>query len=257
VNPAADPACDTAYSASAEFYELVAERQARSSAPALRAALAGVDTAAGPVLEIGAGTGRITEVLADAVPDAEIVATEPAPEMRAVLTSRVFAAPGLRHRVTVTGDSAQQVARAGAASPICAVVVFGVAGHLDRRERVALWRALAARLPAGGPIVVELMGVATPRVIPPVRLLRERVGEQVYEWWSSGTPCGDDLMRFDTTWRVMADGALVRQVTESHRWHTLTGAALAAESGLAAERITRVGGEVTAEISVLRRPPVR
>lgn len=252
----ADPACDTAYSASAEFYELVAERQARSSAPALRAALAGVDPAAGPVLEIGAGTGRITEVLADTLPDTEIVATEPAAEMRAVLTSRVFSSPGLRGRVTVTADSAQQVARA-AAPPICAAVVFGVAGHLDRSERVTLWRALAARLPAGGPIVVELMGVATPRVIPPVRLLRERVGEQVYEWWSSAEPCGDGVMRFDTTWRVLAGARLVREVAESHRWHTLTGADLAAESGLAAERIAQVGGEATAEISVLRRPPVR
>jgi phospholipid N-methyltransferase len=246
---------DTGYSASAEFYELVAARQAQSSGPALRAALAGVDAAAGPVLEIGAGTGRITEVIADALPDAEIVAAEPAAEMRAVLTSRAYADPALRRRVTVTPDSAQRIAAAGGDGPICAAVVFGVAGHLDTAERVALWRALAARLPAGGPIVVELMGVATPRVIPPVRLLRERVGEQVYEWWSSGEPCGEDVMRFDTTWKVFAAGSLVREVRESHRWHTLTATQLAAESGLAAERITQVDGQATAEITVLRRSP--
>ena len=251
--------CDTAYSASAEFYELVAARQAQSSGPALRAALAGVDLAAGPVLEIGAGTGRITEVIADALPDAEIVAAEPAAEMRAVLTSRTHADPALRSRVTVTADSAQRIAAAGAGPSICAAVVFGVAGHLDLPDRVALWRTLGARLPEGGPIVVELMGVATPRVIPPVRLLREQIGEQVYEWWSSGEPCGDGLMRFDTTWKVFAGGALVREVAESHRWHTLTAAQLAAESGLAAERITQVDGQATAEITVLRRrtPRVR
>jgi precorrin-6B methylase 2 len=158
-------ASNTDYEASAEFYELVAARQAQSSGPALRAALAGVDPSVGPVLEIGAGTGRITEVIADALPSAEIVATEPAAEMRAVLISRAHADPRLRGRVTVVPDSAQRIA-AGIGAPICAAVVFGVAGHLDAPERVALWRALADRLPPGGPIVVELMGVAAPRVIP-------------------------------------------------------------------------------------------
>lgn len=241
----------TAYTASAEFYELVAERQARSSGPALRAALRGADPTAGPVLEIGAGTGRITEIIAAALPTAEIVATEPSAPMRAILTSRAFGDPGLRGRVTVTPDSAQRLATL-APERICAAVVFGVAGHLDRAERVELWRALAERLPSGAPIVVELMGVAAPRVIPPVRLLRERIGEQVYEWWSGGTPSGPDRMRFCTTWKVYAQGALVREVAESHEWRTLSVADLAAESGLAAERITQVDGEATAEIAVLR-----
>ena len=240
----------TAYTASAEFYELVAQRQAHSSGPALREALRGVDAAVGPVLEIGAGTGRITEVIADALPAAEIIATEPAVPMRAILTSRAFTDPVLRGRVTVGPDPAQTLACAP--DRLCAAVVFGVAGHLHRAERVALWRALAERLPPSAPIVVELMGVAAPRVIPPVRLLRERIGEQVYEWWSSGTPSGPDRMRFDTTWKVYADGALVREVAESHEWHTLSVADLAAESGLTAERITEVDGEATAEIAVLR-----
>lgn len=240
----------TAYTASAEFYELVAQRQARSSGPALREALRGVDPAVGPVLEIGAGTGRITEVIADALPAAEIIATEPAVPMRAILTSRAFTDPVLRGRVTVVPDPAQKLAHAP--DRLCAAVVFGVAGHMDRAERVGLWRALADRLPPGAPIVVELMGVAAPRVIPPVRLLRERVGEQVYEWWSTGTPAGDGLMRFDTTWKVYAGGSLVREVAESHEWHPLSVAGLAAESGLTAERITEVDGEATAEIAVLR-----
>jgi len=51
---------------------------------------------------------------------------------------------------------------------------------------------------------------------------------------------------------VFAGGALVREVTESHRWHTVTAAQLAAESGLPAERITQVEGQLTAEITVLR-----
>jgi hypothetical protein len=52
---------------------------------------------------------------------------------------------------------------------------------------------------------------------------------------------------------VFAGGVLVREVVESHRWHTLTAAQLAVESGLAAEQITRVDGQLTAEIVALTR----
>jgi hypothetical protein len=249
----------SAYSAAGEFYELVAERQAASSGPALTVALAGVDPTAGPVLEIGAGTGRITELIAREVPGASIVATEPATTMRAALTSRVAADPGLRERVTVTAESAQDLAarlpRTG--ERFCAAVVFGVVGHLDAGERRALWGALGGALPPGAPIAVELMGVAAPRTIPPVRMLRERVGDQVYEWWSAGEPSGGDRMRFDTTWKVFgpAGGPPVREVSESYQWHTLCTADLATESGLAAEQVTDVDGRTTAEIAILRRRP--
>jgi hypothetical protein len=108
-------------------------------------------------------------------------------------------------------------------------------------------------MPAGAPIVVELMGVARPRRIPPVRLLRERIGQQVYEWWSTAEPSGPDVMRFDTTRKVLCAGELVREVAESYDWYTLSVADLAAESGLAAEQIKDVGGVPTAEIAVLSR----
>jgi hypothetical protein len=90
-----------------------------------------------------------------------------------------------------------------------------------------------------------------------VRMLRERVGDQVYEWWSAGEPSGVDRMRFDTTWKVFgpAGGAPVREVCESYHWHTLGTADLAAESGLAAEQITEVDGRTTAEIAILRGRP--
>jgi phospholipid N-methyltransferase len=241
---------DSSYRASAEFYELVARRQTPSSGPALRAALAPVDSAAGPVLEIGAGTGSITRVIADALPDAEIVATEPSDPMRAILTSRVSADADLRRRVTVTPHLAQGLPDCG---PFCAAVLFGVVGHLPPPERRLLWAQLRDRMPAGAPIVVELMGVARPRPIPPVRLLRERIGLQTYEWWSTARPSGRDIMRFDTTWKVLRDGELLREVAESYDWYTLSVADLAAESGLTAERIKDVDGATTAEIAVLTR----
>jgi phospholipid N-methyltransferase len=238
------------YSPSAEFYEMVATRHTASSGPPLARLLATVDVSHGPVLEIGAGTGRITEVIASAMPEAEIIAAEPSATMRAVLMSRVARDPQLRHRVTVVDDSAQDLELPDRLS---AVVIFGVAGHLDVAERVSLWRRLAQRLPQGGPIVVELMGVSAPRHIPPVMSLRETIGAQTYEWWIGGDPTEGDAMRFTTTWKVLRNGRTVREVTDSYKWHTFDVAQLSAEAGMTSRRIVEAGGQPIPEIGVLTK----
>lgn len=236
------------YSPSAEFYDMVAVRHTASSGPPLARVLAGIDTTHGPVLEIGAGTGRVTEVIAATLPDAEILAAEPSATMRAQLMARIAGNPDLRRRVTVTDGSAQDMPLP---DQISAAVLFGVAGHLSQAERTALWRRLAERLPQGGRIVVELMGVSAPRSIPPAMSLRETVGEQTYEWWIGGEPAGGDAMRFTTTWKVLHGGRTVREITDSYDWHTLDVAQISRESGLAAQRVTEAGGSVIPEIGVL------
>ncbi|MFD6096769.1 class I SAM-dependent methyltransferase [Nocardiopsis flavescens] len=236
------------YSPAAEFFDLVGHRHLVSSAPALRAALTGLDTGNGPVLDIGAGTGLVTATIADILPSARIVSAEPSPVMRAVLTSRVFSDPALRGRVTVLPEPAQELPLPDSLS---AVVIFGVAGHIPRPERIALWRRLADRLPEGAPIVVELMGVDTPRSIPFVRMCREAVGEQVYEWWISGEPAGEGVMRWRTEWRVFRGGERVRTVADEYDWETFGVERLAEESGLTVKRLARTGRESTPEIGVL------
>ncbi|MFC4034733.1 class I SAM-dependent methyltransferase [Streptomyces polygonati] len=238
------------YSPSAEFYDMVAVRHIASSGPPLARVLAGIDTGRGPVLEIGAGTGRVTEVIAAALPGAEILAAEPSATMRAQLMARVARDPGLRARVTVTDGAAQDMALPDRLS---AVVIFGVAGHLSRSERMILWRKLAGRLPEGGLIVVELMGVTAPRVIPPTMSLRETIGQQTYEWWIGGEPAEGDAMRFTTTWKVIHEGRTVREVADSYDWHTFDVAQLARESGMTARRIVEAGGNAIPEIGVLTK----
>ncbi len=54
----------------------------------------------GPIVDIGAGTGLGTLLVADTVPGGEVIAVEPSPILRAVLLSRLAADDGLRQRVT-------------------------------------------------------------------------------------------------------------------------------------------------------------
>ncbi|MDT0269021.1 class I SAM-dependent methyltransferase [Streptomyces sp. DSM 44915] len=238
------------YTASAEFYELVAARHVATSAGPLTTALAGLDTRHGPVVEIGAGTGRVTEVIARALPGVPLIAVEPSTPMRAMLTSRVVGDPDLRRRVTILAEPAQRVELP---ERISAVVVFGVVGHLTREERAALWRMLGERLPAGGPIVVELMGAGATRPIPPFRMLRETIGEQTYEWWTEAEPVAGDLMRWRTTWKVFRAGRLVRTTSDVYSWENLTLEALAAEAGLTSRLVSAAGVPGSPEIGVLHR----
>lgn len=132
-------------------------------------------------------------------------------------------------------------------------MVVGVAGHLSRAERTRLWGRLADRLAPGGVIVVELMGVATPRRIPPTRLLRDSIGTQVYEWWTTAEARGADLMRFQTTWKVLRDGVLLRQVHSSYDWHTFSLSALEDEAGMAGKLMTPPADDAGPAIAVLVR----
>ncbi|AWL41535.1 MULTISPECIES: Gfo/Idh/MocA family oxidoreductase [unclassified Streptomyces] len=247
---------DTApYSPSAEFFDLVAaEHTATASAPAIAALLADADLSTGPVVDIGAGTGLVTEAVARARPDAEIVACEPSVGMRAVLTSRVFSDPDLRSRVTVTADAAPGL---DLPDRISAVLLCGVLGHLDAPARALLWRRLNHRLAPGGLVVVELMGFEEPLTLPETRLATATAGRHRYEWSFGGAPdeTEDGVMRLHSTWRVHRDDApeAVREVHDSYRWAPFGLKDVAAESGLTARALpTRPGAP---PLAVLTRAP--
>lgn len=254
--PATSGPVDTSpYTPSAEFFDLVAaEHTATASAPAIAALLADADLSTGPVVDIGAGTGLVTEAVARARPDAEILACEPAVGMRAVLTSRVFSDPDLRSRVTVTADAAPDL---DLPDQVSVVLLCGVLGHLDTDGRARLWRRLTRRLAPGGLVVVELMQFEGLLTLPEARLATATAGRHRYEWSFGGAPdeTEDGVMRLHSTWRVYRDGATnaEREVHDSYRWAPFGLKDVAAESGMTARALpTRPGAP---PLAVLTRAP--
>ncbi|MFJ8806393.1 Gfo/Idh/MocA family oxidoreductase [Streptomyces sp. NPDC102490] len=246
---------DSAYTPSAEFFDLVAaEHTATASAPAIAALLADADLSTGPVVDIGAGTGLVTEAVARARPDAEILACEPAVGMRAVLTSRVFSDPDLRSRVTVTADAAPDL---DLPDRVSVVLLCGVLGHLDADGRALLWQRLSRRLALGGLVVVELMQFEEPLTLPETRLATATAGRHRYEWSFGGAPdeTDDGVMRLHSTWRVYRDDATdaEREVHDSYRWVPFGLKDVVAESGMTARALpTRPGAP---PLAVLTRAP--
>jgi hypothetical protein len=95
---------------SAEYIDIMSCDAWQLLDPALTDALAAVDVAAGPVIDLGAGTGLGALTNGIALPRAEIVAVEPSAGLRAVLLSKLVADPVLAHRVTVLDTDVQHAA---------------------------------------------------------------------------------------------------------------------------------------------------
>lgn len=137
------------YAAAVPFYDLWHED---GHVPQVRRTLPGMlSEVRGDVLEVGAGTGLITEVIADAVPG-EIYALEPSLGMRSVLLSRLAARPELLKRVTVLPCGALE---AEVDEPVEAVVMIAVLQNFDAAGRAALWPTLARQLRPGGLLVLD------------------------------------------------------------------------------------------------------
>lgn len=171
--------------------------------------------------------------------------------MRAMLTSRVFGKVDLRSRVTISAEPAQHIRLP---DRVGAVVIFGVLGHLTKDERAALWRKLGDHVPPGAPIIVELMGTGSAKAIPPFRMLRERIGEQTYEWWMQVEPVEGNILRWETTWKVLHDGTVVRSTHDTYLWENLSIADLAEEAGMTGKLISGPGVPGAPEIGVLTIP---
>ncbi|MGA1556443.1 MAG: class I SAM-dependent methyltransferase [Ilumatobacteraceae bacterium] len=194
--------------ATAEFYELLATAHWARTGPELVGLLAGVDPGAGPVVDIGSGSGIALPYLIAAVPEARVLAIEPSRAMRVALHTRLLLDPTVSGRVTVDprplGESLPERASA--------LVLSAVLGHLDDEECATVWRFAADRMPPGAPAVVEVLPPHRPEIVEAVRYAVRPVGDFVYEGWQAGTPVGEREMEWTMTYRVLdASGSLVAE----------------------------------------------
>lgn len=226
------------YSPVAEFYDLVARAHGEGELK-LRERLRLLDPAGGPVLDIGAGTGRTTLAVAETVPDVEILAVEPAPAMRAMLMNMVVRDPALSRRVTVIAEPVENLTLP---ERLGAVIAYGVLGHLDFEARQRLWRSLLPRLSSGAPIFVELLPIEKPMQLPTLPLASATIGRRSYTATLDGEPGEGDIMRLTSTWVTTGGPSPPQTIRNTSIWHTFGLDDLARETGLRAERLSQQAG---------------
>lgn len=235
------------YSVTAQFYDAIATQQQVSVAREIATALEGLQPAGCPIVDIGAGTGLTTQVIAAALPEAEIIAVEPDAAMRAALMTRVCADPDLRRRVSILPASVLS-------APLPPVLSAAVAGaslvHFDAHQRAQLWALLGARLAPTGRAVLEIQCPAA-QDLAEARIASSDVGQVTYEAWAGAQRLDDHRQRWRITYVARLHGAeLDRQSTDYICW-TLSAAQLLAEA-----RGAGLVGEATGQLVVLRKQPV-
>jgi SAM-dependent methyltransferase len=226
---------DDSYAKTAPFYDVLASSLWASLAPALAAALVGVDPTAGPVIDLGAGTGRSTMVIADSVSNAEVWAVEPSPSMRAILLGHLGWRADLWNRVSVVAGDAIGF---GWPARVAAVVACNMIGHLDVAERAVLWERVAATVADGGLAVVGLQPPSRPERLEPTEMATVEVGQHRYVGLVQAHPTGPRSMRWTMTYRKSAGTAMLEDMVNTFDWWTVgiddirdevSGAGLAAE----------------------------
>jgi SAM-dependent methyltransferase len=211
------------YEQSAEFIDVMMAPHWPSFGPPLARALRGTP---GTIVDVGAGGGHGTRVIAQAVPDVDIVAVEPSPALRAVLLARVSEDLGLRSRVTVLPEGVLEAVLPGS---LGGVVAMNVIGHFAPAERHRIWDLIAERLLPGGRAVLNLQPPTEPVTVPEFRAAEVRIGRRRYECRGRAEPAGADRLTWHMTYRTYEGEELVGELTTSYAWWTL------AEEGLKAE----------------------
>ncbi|MHA6630325.1 class I SAM-dependent methyltransferase [Pseudonocardia sichuanensis] len=213
------------YDASAPYLHLLSESAWVDLGPRLADALAGADPAAGPVLELGAGTGLGTERILAAVPDSPVLAAEPSAALRAVLIARLRGMTG-GERVTVLPVGAAEV---DLPERLAAVVGMHMVGHLAPDTRRALWRGISARLAPGAPVVLNVQPPETATAVPAWPPFGVRQGALTYQGTGSAEPTGPESVRWRMQYATLCDGVVVEEAEAEYEWWVLSAAGLAAE----------------------------
>ncbi|MGB2950661.1 MAG: class I SAM-dependent methyltransferase [Rhodococcus sp. (in: high G+C Gram-positive bacteria)] len=192
----------------------------------MRAALTGLDAANVRIVELGAGTGLGTRVIARAVPNARITAVEPSGHLRAALLNRVTSDQDLRARVTVENRPFP-----GSRLPekFDALVMINSLGHLESAERGELWRVIADGLRPGGCAIVNLQAPSVSSDVPEFEMARELVGDREYHGTARAERLDDSTMAWHMTYRTSENGVELDATEVEYRWNVLDADTLAAE----------------------------
>jgi SAM-dependent methyltransferase len=233
------------YAASAEYLHLLSGPAWAALRPRLAAALAGIDPGAGPVLELGAGTGLGTDVLLETTA-CDVLAVEPSAALRGVLLARL--ADRDTDRVTVFPGGVTEVRLP---DRIAAVVGMHMVGHLAPPDRKQLWSAITERLTPGGPVVLNVQPPAAAEAVPEFPWMSVTVGGLVYEGTGSAEPIGSDSVHWRMRYRTRhEDGTVLAEANAEYAWWIVTADGLAAELADAG-----LDAAVDDDLVVGRKPP--
>ena len=226
-----------------QFYDVLSEHQHAATDARIASALAGIETEGYPILDIGAGTGLTTRVIAETILGVDIMAFEPSAAMRGALMTRICADPDLRRRVTI-----MPFPILGGPLPdrISAAVAGASLVHFSASTRKRLWSLLASRLAPAGRIVMELLPLPATD-LPDTKLAEARIGHVRYEGWASVRKVSATRQRWRMTYVAILDGHEIDRRTANFTCWSVSATTLLREASRAG-----LSGSIQENIAVLQ-----
>ena len=225
------------YAATAGAYDLLNTPWRAAQIAALEQLRPWLRPDAGPILDVGAGSGLNTAWVLQNCPDARVLALEPSPAMRSLCLSRLAGYADWHDRVTLRPEdffAAPLPPRIGGA------ILLGILGHFDAGERAAVFAELADRLPDAGAALIDLQQPERPEAVLASTMASSRVGELEYRLIGEAAPLGGDRLRWRMTYLSLEGERVLTEETAEHVYHhpdPVTVAAEAASVGLRTQRL--------------------
>lgn len=229
------------YAATASFYDLVNAPWREGQLAALERLHPLLRPDAGPILDVGAGSGLNLEWVLRRRPGARVYALEPSPAMRALALARIAGHPEWFARVTLRPEdffSATLPEHLGGA------ILLGVLGHFDPGERAAVLAELARRLPPEGAALIDLQAPERPATIPAAITDVATIGEIDYRLIAEAAPAGGERMRWRMTYLSLEGERVLTEETAEFLYHHPDPDAIRAEAsavGLRPQRLDDTG----------------
>lgn len=203
------------YAVTAQFYDVMAATVRAPVEAQIASRLVGLDICIGPILDIGAGTGLTSALIARVLPGAEILAIEPDPAMRSALMTRVWSDPALRRQVSILPST---IGDAILPDRIAGAVAAASIHHFDPAGRRGLLARLAERLAPEGRVIIEIQCPVAAE-IERSRFVQCRMGRVDYEGWLEASAIGSDRQRWRMTYRASIEGREIdKQIAEYDCW---------------------------------------
>ena len=231
------------YSVTAQYYDPLMSAAHADVDRRIAAALVNMDVTTGPVVDIGAGTGLSTALIASTLPAAEILAVEPDAAMRPALMTRVWANMELRPRVSILPFD---VFSAPLPERIAGALLSASLVHFAPPDRARLWPLLAERLAPEGRIIVE---VQCPEAedMPETDMAQVQVGRIVYRASATAERLASDRQRWTMKYRASLEGREIACETTSYECRTIS-----ADRVLAEARTAGLIGRITEDLVILQ-----
>ncbi len=237
----------SSYAVTAQFYDAIAGDRHAAVGRAIADALIGLDTDGHPIIDIGAGTGLTTQIIAQALPHTDILAVEPDPAMRTALMTRIWSNPDLRRRVSILP---LPLASAPLPTLISAAIASASLVHFNPGQRQDLWALLAQRLLPTGRAVFEIQ-CPIAQDVPETCIASAQVGHITYESWACARRIDDDRQHWHLTYISRLHGREIdRQSTDYQCW------VLSADGLLSEARAFGLAGTVIDNLVVLHKLPI-